>query len=269
MISDAHRAAVRAALDSLRAAVAELEPLTAEVVVSLPPVAPKPPAPSAGPADGAAIRFRDYGKFYDFLRGNHMLGPKISETEFGGCDAIIAACAAGGFGLSFTAYALATAYHETSGTMQPVHEYGGAAYLRKMYDIQGDRPAKARELGNLTPGDGVKYAGRGYPQLTGKANYAKASEKLREHGFDVDLVADPDLAMRPDIAAVIMVYGMLEGWFTGRALPDDLPRRGPAGLRQFVLSRDVVNGRDKDDEIAAYAIDFQTGLQQGGYIEPA
>src|SRR3546814_6075636 len=63
-----------------------------------------------------------------------------------------------------------------------------------MYDIRGDRPAKARELGNLTPGDGAKYAGRGYVQLTGKSNYVKATAKLREMGFTVDLVAEPDRA---------------------------------------------------------------------------
>jgi len=237
------------------------------------PVAPPPAAAApAAPANDLGSPWPSAeaeGQFYDFLRGNRMLGPKISANEYGGCDAIIKACFKAGFGIAFAAYCLATAYHETAHTMQPIHELGGPTYLHRMYDIQGNRPNKARELGNLTPGDGVKYAGRGYVQLTGKSNYAKATAKLRAYGLDVDLVADPDLAMRPDIAALIMVFGMLEGWFTSRKLPDDLPRTGPATLRQFVLSRDIINGTDKDDEIAAEASDFQTGLQAGQYREAA
>lgn len=215
--------------------------------------------------DDAGFAFADYGAFYDFLRGNHMLGPKISASEFEGCDTIIKACASAGWPVSYVAYALATAYHETAHTMQPIKEIGGAAYFTRMYDIKGNRPAKAKELGNLTPGDGARYPGMGYVQLTGKSNYAKATAKLRSLGIDVDLVANPERAMEPMIAAMIMVSGMREGWFTSRKLPDDLPASGPATLRQFVLSRDIINGVDKDDEIAAYAIDFQTGLMQAGY----
>lgn len=256
---------LRADYDALLAAVASIQAnAQALAAVVVPPASPTLPLPE--PAnDDAAFAFADYGKFYDFLRANHMLGPKIDAKEFEGCDRIIRACAVAGWPVSFVAYALATAYHETAHTMQPIKEMGGTAYFTRMYDINGNRPAKARELGNLTPGDGAKYAGRGYVQLTGKTNYAKATAKLRELGFDVDLVANPDLAMRPDIAATIMVYGMLEGWFTSRKMPDDLPARGPAGKQAFALSRDIINGTDKQDLIAGYAVDFQTGLQQGGY----
>lgn len=233
-----------------------------EIVVT----APRPtPAPVAPAGTDAGFAFADYGRFYDWLRGNAMLGPKISATEFEGCDKIVRACAVAGWGISWVAYALATTYHETAGTMQPVKEIGGAAYFTKMYDIRGDRPAKARELGNLTPGDGAKFAGRGYVQLTGRTNYAKATAKLRALGIDVDLVAAPDRAMEPEIAATILVLGMREGWFTGRDIDDDLPVSGPARLAQFIASRDIINGRDKQEMIAQYAVDFQTALQSGGY----
>lgn len=226
----------------------------------------QPPAVVPEPAnDGAAWAFADSGRFYDFLRGNKMLGPKISTSEFQGCEAIIRACALAGWPVSYTAYALATAYLETNQTMQPIKELGGAAYYHRMYDINGNRPKKARELGNLRPGDGVKYAGRGYVQLTGHTNYLKATAELARLGIAADLVAQPDRAMEPQIAALVMVMGMEHGWFTTRKLRDDLPPRGPATLRQFKLSRDIINGVDKDDEIAAYAMDFQAGLQAGGY----
>lgn len=215
--------------------------------------------------DDAAFAFRDYGLFFDHFRKLKMLGPSISKEEFQGCNAIIRACAVAGWPISYTAYALATAYHETAHDMQPIKEKGGYAYFTRMYDIQGNRPKKARELGNLSPGDGAKYAGRGYVQLTGKFNYAKASAKLKAMGLAVDLIGNPDQAMNPQVAALVMVYGMMEGWFTTRKLPDDLPRAGLATLLQFKRSRDIINGTDMDDEIAAYAVDFQIGLTRGGY----
>ena len=220
------------------------------------------------PIEGAGFpesNFEDYGAFYDFLRGNKMLGPKITPEEFAGCDTIIRACAAEKWGVAWVAYALATAYHETAHTMQPVKELGGDAYLTRMYDITGARPKKAKELGNLTPGDGVRFAGRGYPQLTGRRNYAVATAQLKARGWDVDLVTDPDKLLQPDIAAAVMVYGMREGWFTGRDIDDDLPDTGPAQASQFALSRDIINGRDKQELIAGYAMDFQQGLIAGGY----
>ena len=82
----------------------------------------KVPAPAAPVTviedDDPDHRFRDYGAFYDFLRGNNMLGPKISESEFHGCDTIIRACLGAHWPVSWVAYALATAYHETAHTMQ-------------------------------------------------------------------------------------------------------------------------------------------------------
>lgn len=255
---------LREALHEIAAIRAEMEATSDASPV---PITPAEPTAPAVVEHDASTAFEDYGRFYDFLRGNKMLGPKITSEEFNGCDAILRACIRVNWPISYTAYALATSYLETAMTMQPIKEKGGQAYFQRMYDISGARPAKARELGNLTPGDGARYPGRGYVQLTGKANYIKATAKLQALGvltMNESLVDNPELAMRPDVAAAVMTLGMQEGWFTGRKLSDDLPR-GPASLSQFVASRDIINGRDKDDEIAAFAIDFQTGLQQGGY----
>jgi putative chitinase len=256
----------RSLYEQLRQIVDAMEQgVEAEIVVTAPRPAPAAPALDPGASADASFAFRDYGAFYDWLRENDMLGPKISAEEFEGCDRIIRACAKDGWGVSWTAYALATTYHEVNGTMQPIKEIGGPAYFTRMYDIRGARPAKARELGNLKPGDGAKYAGRGYVQLTGRTNYDRATKKLRALGFDVDLVAQPERAMEPEIAAAILVAGMREGWFTGRDIADDLPARGPARNAQFVASRDIINGRDKQEMIAGYAVDFQTALMAGGY----
>lgn len=53
-------------------------------------------------------------------------------------------------------------------------------------------------LGNTEPGDGARYKGRGFIQITGRANYAKFGELT-----GLDLVTHPDLAIMPDAAARI------------------------------------------------------------------
>lgn len=56
-------------------------------------------------------------------------------------------------------------------------------------------------LGNERAGDGYKYHGRGFIQLTGKDNYAAAGKAL-----GLDLVGNPDLAADPKIAARIALW---------------------------------------------------------------
>lgn len=52
-------------------------------------------------------------------------------------------------------------------------------------------------LGNDMHGDGYKYRGRGFIQLTFKANYEASS-----HGCGADLVTNPDLVALPEYAAL-------------------------------------------------------------------
>jgi len=58
-----------------------------------------------------------------------------------------------------------------------------------------------RNLGNIEPGDGWKYHGRGYVQLTGHDNYARVGKEL-----GLDLVNHPELAEDREIAAKIAVH---------------------------------------------------------------
>jgi len=199
----------------------------------------------------------DRAVFFDVCR-NGVMGPTLDGDEVSGSEAILDAMARSP--LSYTAYALATAWHETAHTMQPVKEYGGPAYFRRMYDIAGNRPALARKMGNTSEGDGARYCGRGYVQLTWRKNYRLAGSKL-----GVPLEAQPDLACRPDIAAKIMRAGMTEGWFTGKAFRHYLPTAGTASKAQFVEARRIINGTDKALLIAGYALQFQTALVKGGW----
>lgn len=222
-----------------------------------------PPQPVSPPTTTSTTPQRKLlaeAKFYDYLRGTNILGPKISKEEFEGCRVLLMHGGAANLSLADMSYVLATAYHEVAGTMQPIKEYGGDAYYKRMYDIEGARPAKAKELGNLTPGDGIKYCGRGYPQVTGKSNYEKLTKAL-----GIDLVNHPERLLEPEVAAQATVYGMVTGLFTGKKLSDYLPREGPANRLQYKGARRIINGTDKDDQIAGHALIFQAGLQIGQY----
>lgn len=74
-------------------------------------------------------------------------------------------------------------------------EQGGRSYFMRMYDITGSRPKKARELGNLNPGDGARYPGRGPIQVTGKNNYRACGQSL-----GLDLINHPELVETASIA---------------------------------------------------------------------
>ena len=95
------------------------------------------------------------------------------------------------------AYILGTAQHES-------------ADFSRSREING--VSQARKLGY---GGGENYYGRGYVQLTHKANYAKMDEAL---GLNGRLERNPELAADPKIAAKILVVGMRDGLFTGKPL---------------------------------------------------
>lgn len=151
--------------------------------------------------------------------------------------------------LSWVAYALATAWHECR--LRPIKEMGGPAYLAR-YEGRAD-------LGNNQVGDGVRFAGRGLVQLTGRRNYATAGEAL-----GLDLIGNPDLALEPANAVRILVWGMEGGKFTGRSLKDYLPGWHGTG-EQYTGARRIINGTDKAGMIAGYAGQFQAALLDGGY----
>lgn len=57
-----------------------------------------------------------------------------------------------------------------------------------------------KDLGNIHPGDGKKFKGRGIFQCTGRDNYARYGKRL-----GIDLLGNPDLAGRPDISVRVAV----------------------------------------------------------------
>lgn len=135
------------------------------------------------------------------------------------------------------AYMLATAYWETAKTMQPIREFGNPLYFAKY-----ERGKLAKALGNTERGDGERYCGRGFVQLTGRRNYEDWAERL-----GIDLVGFPDLAMQPETAVVILRDGMLLGTFTGRKLGDYFTQT----KNDAINARRIINGTDHAAQIAS------------------
>ena len=137
------------------------------------------------------------------------------------------------------AYALGTTHHETDATIKPIHEYGGAQYFMK-YEFRKD-------LGNTQKGDGPRFHGRGYVQLTGRKNYTEMGKQ-----FGVDLTSSDkaaDGALDPSLAAKIMFYGMEVGAFTGVGFAKYFYKT----TSDWEGARKIINGTDKKALIADYA----------------
>jgi putative chitinase len=63
------------------------------------------------------------------------------------------------------------------------------------FDLYDNR----RDLGNTGTPDGANFRGRGFVQLTGRANYTRYSNEI-----SVNLVTNPELANDPQIAAKLL-----------------------------------------------------------------
>lgn len=160
------------------------------------------------------------------------------DLNLGATPLILRECHDFGCTRNQTAYILATAYWETARTMEPVRE---AFWLTEDWRRKNLRY--------------YPWYGRGFVQLTWEANYKKAGEKLGR-----DFLSDPDAVMDAGNSAAILVRGMMEGWFTSKALPTYVNPQA-SDYRQ---ARRVVNGMDKADEIAALARAYETALHDWG-----
>ena len=160
------------------------------------------------------------------------------------------------------AYMLATVYTETFKTFKPIMESfwitdkqtREKTYHR--YDpVLADtlkRRETAIERGNTKEGDGAKYCGRGYVQLTWKNNY----EKIKNQ-FGIDVVNYPDKTLEPKLAAKIMIWGMSNGIFTGVGINNYIN----GSKIDYVNARKVINGTDQNKLIAKDAEKFEKDIK--------
>jgi predicted chitinase len=195
--------------------------------------------------------------FFDAVRAS-VFGGRLDEGQVAGMETILDAWAerpvAGDS--RWLAYMLATAFHETAATMQPVRETLAAS----------DAAAAARlesawtrgRLGSVkTPywradADGKCWFGRGLVQLTHKANYITMSVET-----GIDLVAEPGRAMEPDVAVAILFAGMEKGLFTGKRLSDYFRD----GRSDWINARRIINGLDRAADVAVLGRHFLKAIE--------
>lgn len=182
-----------------------------------------------------------------FFQAIHALTGPLEQSQVDGFQRLLQAFGVARWPLAWAAYGLATAWRETNKRMQPV---------REAYWVKNAEEWRKKNLAYYP------WYGRGDVQLTHQRNYARADEEL---GLGGALVADPDLALRPDISARVMVHGMEGGWFTGKRLADYLPLSGRAGFDAYKQARRIINGTDAWEEIAKNAQAFEAALVAGGW----
>jgi putative chitinase len=144
--------------------------------------------------------------------------------------------------IRWLAYALATAFHETAYTMQPIEEYGRGS---------------GHDYGVPTGPYNEAYYGRGHVQLTWLANYEKAQARLKEiYDVEAPLVEYPHRMLEDEPSALVLFDGSINGWFTGVGLPQyfDADTEDPYNARR------VINGVDKADLIVGYYEEFKSAL---------
>lgn len=166
---------------------------------------------------------------------------KLNDGHVQGFNAILDAWEANALLVDqrWLAYMLATTYHETAKTMQPIAEYG---------------KGKGRKYGSKIKMSGKPYLqpdklfyGRGFVQLTWYENYLKFGQLL-----GIDLLNDPDKAMEINTATKILFTGMTQGLFTGV----NLARYFNDQREDWVSARKIINGTDCAEKIAGYGKSF-------------
>jgi putative chitinase len=190
--------------------------------------------------------------FFDAVRPSLFKG-SIMQKQVEGINVILDKWEAQGLtDLRWLAYMLATAYHETAATMQPIEERGkGRGYK---YGRNIKRSGIVYDFSRYP----YYYYGRGYVQLTWFENYDTMGRLL-----GVDLLNNPHLALYPNIAAEIMFEGMTKGDssfgdFTGKALENYFNDK----KEDWIGARRIINGTDCAKMIGEYAKRFYAALKR-------
>ena len=190
--------------------------------------------------------------FFDKVRSLLSKDGKLTQDQVDGFEILLSEGEKRNFNTEWIAYILATVWHETGATMQPVRETFAKTDADAIAAL--DKAYASGKLKVSKPYWKTGYFGRGYVQLTHDYNYKKMGEWLK-----IDLLKNPSLALDPKISAQIAYEGMLKGMFTAKKLSDYLD--GVDGIdaedeKQFASARRIINGTDKAKLIANYAKTF-------------
>lgn len=202
--------------------------------------------------------------FFVYVRRSPF-GGKLTTAQVEGLNLIIDVYfRLGHTSLNWLAYILATAFHEVGGTMQPIREAHGRSTADTIARLnrEWNKPGHGGLHNVSKPYWRGGWFGRGYIQITHEDNYRKMGARL-----GVDLTTDPDKVMEPEIAAKILIIGMIEGKFrSGHDLDRYFNVVSPADP---VGARNIVNGKgDKAKMIATYYKAFKDSLDAASTLTP-
>ncbi len=157
--------------------------------------------------------------------------------------------------LRWLAYILATAFHETGETIEPVREgfcKTDACSIRAVTKLFND--GKIDVNYSIPEANGNSYFGRGLVQITFGSNYKNLGQAI---GIGTLLYDNPSLALNLDISVVIMFKGMTDGLFTGKKLADYFNDT----TTDWFHARRIVNALNRASLIEDYAKKFHMCLQ--------
>ena len=149
---------------------------------------------------------------------------------------------------SMVLMALATIRAETE-AFQPIDEFvspSNTAPGSQPFGLYDNR----QDLGNTGPPDGALFRGRGFVQLTGRANYQQIGKAI---GLGDQLVENPDLANDPDVAARILAAFLLSK---------------AAGIRRALEAGDLPAARKLVNGGTHGLANFQDAFQRGQTLIP-
>ncbi len=168
---------------------------------------------------------------------NHIRGPlfkgSLSASQVSGIESFLNYNSEIQRDVRKLAYTLATVYHESNKTFQPIEEIGRG---------------KGHTYGSKIKYSGAKYTspdkiyfGRGHIQVTWYEIYEKLTKIARARGKNWDFLGSPELMLFEEPSLWATHVGMIEGIYTGRKLSDYFNDT----ITDPLFARSIINGRKR------------------------
>lgn len=190
--------------------------------------------------------------FYSNIRS--FFGGSLNRLQVQGVESIIDEFSRRDLSdVRWLAYILATVYHETGKTMQPIEEIGKGA--KKDY---GKKLKYGHGVGKRIPysvPDKIYY-GRGLVQATWYEIYDALTRVAMKQGKNWNFLQQPELMLQMEPSVWATFHGMTTGLFTGKSLMDYINIK----KCNWKDARRIINGIDRAEDIAHYAITFHNAL---------